>query len=1177
MKKIISILLSLTLFFGMLPPEMALAAEETGEDKSKGWVYDEQNQLPTQVTEYTAGSGTITWEPTTVYDEKLQRDKAVSGRLILNNAAISVDTAAAKKGIHVPVDTELVLKGSNTITMSQAGTAIMITDPYYGGMPSLTITGEGSLTINAAGGGNGIEVRNEINVIDGPDISVSCSNGVGMFTTSGGISISDSTVKVRIADNANSYGAIRASTNGTPVADLTIKNSHVTAINPGGTSMMSSGSISFTNSDVVVIGKSALDDNVPVKGILDFAEYSGGTVNISGGTLYAENKYENTGRYNYGFDLPLLEKLITATDSAVIYYKHDYRQVIQSGNNIQYAGCAYDEITDKVTEVGNAFVMGTVEWNENIVFGPNTKINNYNQILSANGNVAGHIIIPSGATVTIPSGCGLYNYGTLTNNGTLVVENVFQNVVQSTIKNSTGALINNGEINIKVSGDVRSTGTLTNNGTLSIEGIYYNFPTGKISGGSINGVVLEYNASASPKQFFFVAHGDAKLYEADPKYMGNTNNTLLVGAATDRSKKQTMTVPADATLTIQKNCVLDASQPTLGLSWDSLDAYLSVEGKIVVNGTLKLPPNPDQEKLEKLLTHISGTGQIIIGKSTAYPITVTGGTANKNFATQGTTVTLHPATPEPETQFLRWEISPKLDINDDGNFEMPGEAVTATAICAYIVTFNTQGGSEVDGQTVESGKTATEPAKIPTRAGYIFDGWYTGTDCKTDYDFNRAVTGPLTIYAKWLKILPSPPGDENRQFQVVMDTGIREVPDELKNIYQSAEALENAMRVEITQTNTGIPSENTAVYDVSLMVSEDGGKTWKPATKDNFPADGLTVTLPYPEDTNSGYEFTAVHMFTQDNSEDKKAGDTESPVVTNTASGVQFTVTGLSPISLGWVKKSGGGTGGGNWITYYKVDIKDPENGSIGADRKTAPGGGKVILTVEPDEGYEVARVSVVDGRGEKVKLEESGEKLWFLMPFGDVTVKAEFSPIPPPWENPFGDVREGQWYYKAVEFAHSNGLMEGYSSSKFGPNEILTRAHFAQILYNKEGQPRVDSTGKFTDVNPGKWYANAVNWAAAEGIVAGIGGGKFAPDHPIARQDLAVMLWRYAEQPEPKKNELDFTDSDKVSGYAWKALCWANEHGIVGGKGNGVLDPRGNATRAEAAQMVMKYVSMDE
>ena len=162
-------------------------------------------------------------------------------------------------------------------------------------------------------------------------------------------------------------------------------------------------------------------------------------------------------------------------------------------------------------------------------------------------------------------------------------------------------------------------------------------------------------------------------------------------------------------------------------------------------------------------------------------------------------------------------------------------------------------------------------------------------------------------------------------------------------------------------------------------------------------------------------------------------------------------------------------------------------------------------------------------------------------------------------------------WYIKAVEYVCTNGLMAGYENGKFGPNDTLSRAQLAQIIYNKEGRPKADS-GRFSDVTTA-WYANAVNWAAAEGIVAGVGDGKFAPDQPISRQDLAVMLWRYAGSPDPRKNELDFSDAGKVSEYAWKALCWANENGIVNGKGNRVLDPKGKATRAEAAQMLKNYI----
>lgn len=329
-------------------------------------------------------------------------------------------------------------------------------------------------------------------------------------------------------------------------------------------------------------------------------------------------------------------------------------------------------------------------------------------------------------------------------------------------------------------------------------------------------------------------------------------------------------------------------------------------------------------------------------------------------------------------------------------------------------------------------------------------------------------------------------------------------------------------------------------------------------------------------------------MFTTDDF-NKVIGDIETPTVTNTANGLRFTVTGLSPISVGWEKKTsqgGSSSGGGGWVSYYSVKTNDSEHGKVTSDRTSMYSGGTVTLTVKPDDGYKLDKIAVTDSQNKEVELTEKNGKYTFKMPSRDVTVKAEFvpvvspspepsgspSPSPDTWKNPFPDVKDTEWYIEAIEFACTKGLMNGYSNGNFGPEDTITRAQFAQIIYNKAGRPQAWS-GKFSDVTTG-WYANAVNWAAAEGIVTGIGGGKFAPDRPITRQDLAVMLWRYAGSPEPRKNELDFKDAGKVSTYAWKALCWANENDIVSGKGNRILDPKGKATRAEAAQMMMKYLN---
>ena len=385
-----------------------------------------------------------------------------------------------------------------------------------------------------------------------------------------------------------------------------------------------------------------------------------------------------------------------------------------------------------------------------------------------------------------------------------------------------------------------------------------------------------------------------------------------------------------------------------------------------------------------------------------------------------------------------------------------------------------------------------------------------------------------------------------------------------------------------------------ATYEVTLKKVKDDG-TEEPVTQNEFKAMGsVTVTLPFPPGIERGkeYEYVVVHWpYTYSNADDADTvsglGEAEvfkNPTVTD--KGLQCTFTTLCPVAIGYKEKkstsgggsSGGGSGGGWWPSYYSVKVEPSEHGTVTADRTSVTSGTRVTLTVTPEEGYELGGITVTDSGGKEIELEEDGEKLRFVMPSRDVTVRAEFSlippPPPPPWENPFPDVIEGQWYYGAVEFVHTRGLMAGYANGLFGTNDMISRAQFAQILHNMAGRPEPGGECSFRDVPENAWYAKAVTWAVEEGILSGYGGHMAGPNDPITREQLAAMLWRYAGRPEPAGAALDYTDADKVSGYARKALCWAAEKGIVTGKPGNLLDPGGNATRAETARMLMSYLS---
>jgi len=167
-----------------------------------------------------------------------------------------------------------------------------------------------------------------------------------------------------------------------------------------------------------------------------------------------------------------------------------------------------------------------------------------------------------------------------------------------------------------------------------------------------------------------------------------------------------------------------------------------------------------------------------------------------------------------------------------------------------------------------------------------------------------------------------------------------------------------------------------------------------------------------------------------------------------------------------------------------------------------------------------------------------------------------------------YADLSTGTWYHEAVDYAIREGLLTGYGNGTFNPNGNLSRAMLAQILYNKAGRPSVNGGSSFMDVVPDSWYGDAVMWAAAQGIVGGYGNGKFGPNDHITREQLAVMLWRYSKEPAATDKELHFSDANRASSWALEALRWAAENGILSGKGDGILDPGGLASRAETAQI---------
>ena len=281
---------------------------------------------------------------------------------------------------------------------------------------------------------------------------------------------------------------------------------------------------------------------------------------------------------------------------------------------------------------------------------------------------------------------------------------------------------------------------------------------------------------------------------------------------------------------------------------------------------------------------------------------------------------------------------------------------------------------------------------------------------------------------------------------------------------------------------------------------------------------------------------------------------------------------------------SGGGAShpeAGSTSSSDRYEITKPskvENGSIKVSDSKAEKGDTVTITVTPDEGYELDKLAVYDEDGDKIGLKDKGDgKFTFEMPKSDVEIEVSFALIEDETVKAnFADVAADAWYADAVQYVYENGMMSGTSETTFSPDLTTTRGMIVTILYRLENEPTVTGTTAFTDVAADQYYANAVAWAAQNGIVSGIDATTFAPNNAITREQMAAILYRYAQfkgyDVSVKADLSVYTDAAQVSTYATDAMAWANGAQLITGTSQATLTPAGNATRAQVATILMRF-----
>ena len=450
----------------------------------------------------------------------------------------------------------------------------------------------------------------------------------------------------------------------------------------------------------------------------------------------------------------------------------------------------------------------------------------------------------------------------------------------------------------------------------------------------------------------------------------------------------------------------------------------------------------------------------------------------------------------------------------------------------YTVTLNTNNGTINSGDVTSYtyGIGATLPTDV-TRSGYTFGGWYDNEALSGDpvTAISAEATGDQTYWAKWTAKQTPPP---------TIPPTVSE-----KTIDAIADAeLGETVTVDLSSGSTKLDKEvfeTLAGKDVTLVVDLGDGVSWTVNGSD-IPADADFTDIDMGVTMNSdGIPVDIINAITGEH------GSVQVTLAHNGAFG--FTMTLTAPL---------GEENAGLWANLYHFKVNDGEAGREGP------------LGDDEEAGEMTFETAAEIGDDGSVALAFSHASQYAI-----VIDDHNHGVI----DLPFTDVSDSDWFYDPVVYVYENGLMTGTSATTFEPNIATTRGMLVSILHRLEGGPSAESAG-FSDVSDGDWYAQAVNWAASVGVVNGFDDGTFQPNAAITREQLAAILMNYAQykgQDVSARATLDtYNDATAISSWANDVMSWAVAEGLLTGVTNDQLQPQGNATRAQVAAILQRFLS---
>ena len=574
---------------------------------------------------------------------------------------------------------------------------------------------------------------------------------------------------------------------------------------------------------------------------------------------------------------------------------------------------------------------------------------------------------------------------------------------------------------------------------------------------------------------------------------------------------------------------------------------------------------------------------------TTYTVTVSNdgygtGTATPSTAAAGTTITLT-ATPNKGYHFKEWQVIRGGVTITNNNFTMPNNNVEVKAIfekdtppapTEYTITM-TSGGNGTASASHAKAVVGTEIRLTATpKTGYHFKEW-------------EVISGGVTIESNKF-IMP----DGNVTIKAIFEKDPPPVPTEYTitvtsggNGTASASHAKAVVGTEIRLTATPktgyhlkeweVISGGVTIKDDKFLMPNDNVEVKAIFEKDSpteftITFDGNGGTLSVGSMTTTNQKLASLPSASRSGSYSFDGWYTKKNGGTNVTTATVFSAN--TTVYAHWTYTGGGGGGYNPPVTYYTLRFET--------------GGGSDIPSVrEAYNAYIDLTGYVPTWRGHTFigwySERSLMNKVSGVYLTRDMTVYAGWrvDENPNTGANPFTDVSEKDWFYGDVMFVYENGLMLGTSKTLFSPHGTATRGMMATILWRMEGSPVPKGKNSFTDVEAGKWYADAITWTAENSIFAGYGKDKFGPDDPITREQLAAIFYRYVDYKgydlTVKENLDKFKDADKITDYAKTAMQWAVGSGLVKGKSGNLLDPQGTATRAEIAAMLHRFIEKYE